>query len=130
MRIFVLPALACAFVVSGLLGCAADPKAALVGNYQADASTLKLPASLAPFAEKAKAAVGSTTLKLNSDNTFVLGGGPQSTSGKWKFDEKNVILMPTTGETANLLIGPNKKSLEISRDMAGGKMILTLTKTG
>jgi hypothetical protein len=126
---------ATSILLAGVLtGCATDPKAALVGNYKADVNTLVLPAGLKAMEKMIKDSVGKTELKLSSDDTFTFGAGTGSISGKWKFDEKAVMLTPDKGaqgaKEMKLTIGSDKKTLTLDSETPGGKVSLGLVKTG
>jgi len=112
-----------------------SPEQQVVGNWVADANSVQLPDLPVPgMAEKAKAAMGTTNLKLSADKTFNLAAGNQNVSGKWTLEENTVRLTPNSGAgdatDIKLTLSPDKSSMDYTMPIPIGEVKITLKKSG
>lgn len=116
------------------VGCASGPEQQIVGNWTADANSVKLPSGLPKEMEaKAKETLGAFNIKFSADKTFTMTGGGQSGTGKWALVENTVELSPNEGgdqQKLKLQLSEDKSKMTFNFPIPIGEMTIDLKKTG
>ncbi|RYG36394.1 hypothetical protein EON81_09900 [bacterium] len=131
-----------AAAVALLAGCAASPEQMLAGNYIVDVNRIELPpVAVGDAAKTFKQAVGTTTLKLRADKTFLLAGGLPAaggtTEGAWAIEGESIKLVPKgspkfKGAPKEFVLTTNqaKTELVLAQSTPFGSIKIVLIKNG